>query len=815
MMFGRISTTTTAFIAMWLISTASTFHSAHVPVLSRAVQSAQGDLGPNARSAYLRSIGLIRAGNVEESHNLLKRALQVWPDDKRLREQYDAVGVQLAESLLDQAKQLGPANLLDALQLANRIVEFAPNFEQARSFQDSLEATKSLLLASVANGTAALDRGRVSDALDEFAANPLLRNQGRVYASAFEEVEQFLKTLATLAALDRAQAHFNEGRTLRGLTLLSMGTRIGTAPRPRLESGEWSRSGLPGQLLSHFYLDEQAWETIARRIESEIAVAMEEMPVSSLSILVSIADVAGGFDVIVADIKLPNKKSPTDTAIENLRSEAQRLVLDLLQLEDGEGNVRYLVDAILKATGNDLLSQSDLGLRSGLSVKQTGCDRELPSSEGRSSRDQALAVAVGTPAAGIVSSEGRSSRDQAQLVFADPFVSARHGNRESAFTVLVPNSVELGIVLSCRLDTVEQASVREEGSTYGAGRSSVLIPYTFHRYESVRTGTIEAEVSVLISGQTRTFSVKAVHFDSATGTRGVLDTDKQGNRNRSARFPSVQEFWETAFVEFKRRIRSGLEEPLRELIGRVLRNHLDAGRDVDALLWAMWYDNVNPDMQLTTSIFSGFDLRRPAGIPASNIDALDELIPALSTRTMRAPPIKGEALNLDLVLKAVVSIGTEEAGGSGFFVSHDGLLVTNYHVIEGARQIVVETSDGDQFLARLELSDVDRDLALLRVPYRPAAVLDLVRQGPPRLGASSSTSTTFLCFISGPSAYLHVPYVLGSFRMNAAGIPVAWLRAVTTGSPPISRPAKISVASGRSRVISRAISRNSIGSDSN
>jgi S1-C subfamily serine protease len=343
----------------------------------------------------------------------------------------------------------------------------------------------------------------------------------------------------------------------------------------------------------------------------------------------------------------------------------------------------------------------------------------------------------------------------------------------------------------------------------------VLIPYTFHRYESVRTGTIEAEVSVLISGQTRTFSVKAVHFDSATGTRGVLDTDKQGNRNRSARFPSVQEFWETAFVEFKRRIRSGLEEPLRELIGRVLRNHLDAGRDVDALLWAMWYDNVNPDMQLTTSIFSGFDLRRPAGIPASNIDALDELIPALSTRTMRAPPIKGEALNLDLVLKAVVSIGTEEAGGSGFFVSHDGLLVTNYHVIEGARQIVVETSDGDQFLARLELSDVDRDLALLRVPYRPAAVLDLVRQGPPRLGASSSTSTTFLCFISGPSAYLHVPYVLGSFRMNAAGIPVAWLRAVTTGSPPISRPAKISVASGRSRVISRAISRNSIGSDSN
>jgi Trypsin-like serine proteases, typically periplasmic, contain C-terminal PDZ domain len=39
------------------------------------------------------------------------------------------------------------------------------------------------------------------------------------------------------------------------------------------------------------------------------------------------------------------------------------------------------------------------------------------------------------------------------------------------------------------------------------------------------------------------------------------------------------------------------------------------------------------------------------------------------------------------------SIGT----GSGFFVSNDGLLVTNYHVIENASSAVVKTASGDQF----------------------------------------------------------------------------------------------------------------------
>ena len=55
------------------------------------------------------------------------------------------------------------------------------------------------------------------------------------------------------------------------------------------------------------------------------------------------------------------------------------------------------------------------------------------------------------------------------------------------------------------------------------------------------------------------------------------------------------------------------------------------------------------------------------------------------------------------------------ATGSGFFISEDGLIATNYHVIEGAESVTVLTSDGKEYKA-LTLVGYDRvaDLALIR-----------------------------------------------------------------------------------------------------
>lgn len=55
-------------------------------------------------------------------------------------------------------------------------------------------------------------------------------------------------------------------------------------------------------------------------------------------------------------------------------------------------------------------------------------------------------------------------------------------------------------------------------------------------------------------------------------------------------------------------------------------------------------------------------------------------------------------------------------GGSGFFVSADGLAVTNYHTIEGAVQATATLITGETFrVERVLFYDPDVDLALLRV----------------------------------------------------------------------------------------------------
>jgi len=53
--------------------------------------------------------------------------------------------------------------------------------------------------------------------------------------------------------------------------------------------------------------------------------------------------------------------------------------------------------------------------------------------------------------------------------------------------------------------------------------------------------------------------------------------------------------------------------------------------------------------------------------------------------------------------------------GSGFFVSGDGYVLTNSHVVEGAEEIIVRTSDRREFVARLIGTDKRSDIALLKV----------------------------------------------------------------------------------------------------
>ena len=68
----------------------------------------------------------------------------------------------------------------------------------------------------------------------------------------------------------------------------------------------------------------------------------------------------------------------------------------------------------------------------------------------------------------------------------------------------------------------------------------------------------------------------------------------------------------------------------------------------------------------------------------------------------------------------------EQAQGSGVIVSADGYILTNYHVIADAEEIMVVLQDGRVTKARIIGSDRDTDLAVLRIDGSelPAATLD-------------------------------------------------------------------------------------------
>ena len=55
------------------------------------------------------------------------------------------------------------------------------------------------------------------------------------------------------------------------------------------------------------------------------------------------------------------------------------------------------------------------------------------------------------------------------------------------------------------------------------------------------------------------------------------------------------------------------------------------------------------------------------------------------------------------------------AQGSGFFISSDGYVVTNNHVVDGATKVTVTLDDGAEFEARIVGTDDKTDLALLKV----------------------------------------------------------------------------------------------------
>jgi serine protease Do len=63
--------------------------------------------------------------------------------------------------------------------------------------------------------------------------------------------------------------------------------------------------------------------------------------------------------------------------------------------------------------------------------------------------------------------------------------------------------------------------------------------------------------------------------------------------------------------------------------------------------------------------------------------------------------------------KAPVNPGTY--GGTGFAISNNGYVVTNYHVVAGADSIYIQNTKGEAFKAASVFEDISSDLAILKI----------------------------------------------------------------------------------------------------
>jgi S1-C subfamily serine protease len=125
---------------------------------------------------------------------------------------------------------------------------------------------------------------------------------------------------------------------------------------------------------------------------------------------------------------------------------------------------------------------------------------------------------------------------------------------------------------------------------------------------------------------------------------------------------------------------------------------------------------------------------------------------------------------------SVVTISTAKGTGSGFFISSDGVVATNAHVLEGQNSAIVITSSGKSLQSTSLYVDQDRDLGLVKVAGAdyPHLVLadavlpgaEVVAIGSPGVGSITFTNTITKGVVSGIRRGEHGMWVQTDAALN-------------------------------------------------
>jgi S1-C subfamily serine protease len=110
-------------------------------------------------------------------------------------------------------------------------------------------------------------------------------------------------------------------------------------------------------------------------------------------------------------------------------------------------------------------------------------------------------------------------------------------------------------------------------------------------------------------------------------------------------------------------------------------------------------------MTATTSELAAFDEQQAANELEAQLVDINEL----------SSPSVVNITNRSYVYYRFMGAVPEEGTGSGFVYDTEGHIITNYHVIENAQEVLVTLANGQEYAAQIVGSDPSNDLAVLQI----------------------------------------------------------------------------------------------------
>ena len=120
-----------------------------------------------------------------------------------------------------------------------------------------------------------------------------------------------------------------------------------------------------------------------------------------------------------------------------------------------------------------------------------------------------------------------------------------------------------------------------------------------------------------------------------------------------------------------------------------------------------------------------FCFKQVLGVTRYSVDELENI--NIYEKSSRAVVnISNIAVNYDFYYRAIPA---ESGSGTGFIINNSGIIVTNYHVVEGASKLVVTLSNNSQWPGKLVGADPNNDLAIVHI-QAPTDSYDILKFSP-------------------------------------------------------------------------------------